>query len=152
MTDSENTDKLEGKDANKKDDWKEQMYQEQQKILKRRRASGGFLDEEQEKEIRERREAIGKEAGDLKKIQQTKGDPLGAWKQARDSGKIKTATKGLERDKKSSRFGAAGLFAERVDERLPYIDRGYVAEDKKKDGDDKPDFFEDLKKNIFGKK
>ena len=33
------TDKLEGRDS-KKDDWKEEMYKEQQEILKRRRATG----------------------------------------------------------------------------------------------------------------
>jgi len=146
-------DKLEGKDKDKNDEWKEEMYRNQQEILNRRRKSGGFIDEAMEKEIQQRRESYAKEGAELKKIQQQAGskDILSDWKKARDAGKFKTATKGLERDQKSSRFGSAGLFAERVDERLPYIDRGYVADKKEKKADEKSppdDFFGNLKKML----
>lgn len=33
-----------------------------------------------------------------------------------------------ERDKDSSRLGSAGLIAERIDTKLPYVDDGYVDE------------------------
>lgn len=145
-------DKLEGKDSQ---DWKEDMYREQQEILKRRRKTGGFIDEEQEKEIAARRASFA-ESEELTKLQKSKSndDIVDKWKQARDAGKFKTATKGLKRDEKSSRLGSAGLFAERVDERLPYIDRGYVKD--KKEGAQKPnpaeDFFDGLKDMFGGKK
>jgi len=95
-------DKLEGKGSNK-DAWKEEMYREQQEILKRRRKTGGFIDEEQEKEIRDRRNAVAAEQNVLKDVQQKAGnkDVLEDWKKARDAGKFRTATKGLQRDAKS---------------------------------------------------
>lgn len=34
---------------------------------------------------------------------------------------VRTATSGLKRDEESGRLGSEGLFAERIDERLPYI-------------------------------
>ena len=37
--------------------------------------------------------------------------------------------KDLERDAGSSRLGSEGLLEVRVDERMPYIDPGYVDED-----------------------
>ena len=73
---------------------------------------------------------MGEEEEALKKIQQT-GD-LEAWKAGRDSGAIKTATSGLKRDADSARLGSAGLFAERADAKLPFIDTGFVAEKKPK--------------------
>lgn len=149
-------DKLEGKDSQ---DWKDEMYREQQEILKRRRKTGGFIDEEQEKEIAARRASFA-ESEELTKLQKSKSneDVVDKWKKARDAGKFKTATKGLKRDQKSSRLGSAGLFAERVDERLPYIDRGYVKDNKKAAAGEqqKPnpaeDFFEGLKDMFGGKK
>ena len=65
----------------------------------------------------------------MKAIQQSReADNLDQWKSARDSGAIKTASSGLKRDADSSRMGSAGLFAERADAKMPYIDRGYVQE------------------------
>lgn len=54
-------------------------------------------------------------------------DPLTDWKKLRDEGKIKIG-KDLERDPKSARLGSEGLIEVRVDERMPYIDQGYVDE------------------------
>lgn len=75
---------------------------------------------------------VQEEAKALKEVQSGGGgtDQLEKWKELRESGKIKTASKGLNRDEGSSRLGSEGLFAERVDERLPYIDQGYVAEEE----------------------
>ena len=47
-----------------------------------------------------------------------------------------------ERDADSSRLGSAGLIAERIDEKLPYIDDGYVDESA-------PDLMKSLGK-LFG--
>ena len=55
-------------------------------------------------------------------------DPLEDWQRLRDEGKIKMG-KDLERDAGSSRLGSEGLLEVRVDERMPYIDQGYVDED-----------------------
>jgi len=113
----------------KDDSWKDEQMAAQKAILDSRKATGGFISDEEEEAIRQRRQSVGQEASVLKEIQAAEGaDNLEAWKAARDEGKIKTATSGLERDEGSSRMGSDGLFAERVDERLPYIDRGYVDE------------------------
>lgn len=50
------------------------------------------------------------------------------WQRLKSEGKIKMG-KDLERDVKSSRLGSEGLLEVRVDERMPYIDQGYVDED-----------------------
>ena len=121
-------DKLDG-GADQDDAWKDEMMREQQAILASRRASGGFITEEQEEEIRQRRAKVGEEEDRLKAIQQSQAaDNLEQWKSARDSGSIKTASSGMKRDADSSRMGSAGLFAERADAKMPYIDRGYVQE------------------------
>ena len=121
-------DKLDG-GADKDDAWKDEMMREQQAILANRRASGGFITEAQEEEIRQRRAKVGEEEDRLKAIQQSREkDNLEQWQAARDSGAIKTASSGMKRDADSSRMGSAGLFAERADAKMPYIDRGYVQE------------------------
>ena len=126
-----------------KDDWKEKAYREQQAMLAERRKTGGGLSKEKELEIARRRSATVSD-GDrkLRELQTRAGgkDVTEEWMRLRDSGEIKTAAKGLTRDKGSSRMGSEGLFEERVDEKLPYIDQGYVDEDA--------DFFGKL----FGKK
>lgn len=73
-------DKLEGKDK-QQDDWKEQMYREQQEILARRRKTGGFIDENMEKEIAARRASYSSDE-ELKKMQKSQGDGdlVPAWK------------------------------------------------------------------------
>lgn len=114
----------------KKDDWKEKEWREQQEILRKRRENLGFLSEEDEEAIRERRLKANAESKALKSIQTADGgDPLEEWKRLRDEGVISTATKGMERDEGSRRLGSEGLLSERTDEKLPYIDSGYVAED-----------------------
>ena len=130
-----------GKSA--KDDWKERAYREQQAMLAERRKTGGGLSKEKELEIARRRSnTVSAGERKLRELQTRAGgkDVTEEWMRLRDSGEIKTAAKGLTRDKGSSRMGSEGLFEERVDEKLPYIDQGYVDEDA--------DFFGKL----FGKK
>eukprot|EP00568_Trieres_chinensis_P007867 CAMPEP_0183301972 /NCGR_PEP_ID=MMETSP0160_2-20130417/7924_1 /TAXON_ID=2839 ORGANISM="Odontella Sinensis, Strain Grunow 1884" /NCGR_SAMPLE_ID=MMETSP0160_2 /ASSEMBLY_ACC=CAM_ASM_000250 /LENGTH=199 /DNA_ID=CAMNT_0025464687 /DNA_START=121 /DNA_END=720 /DNA_ORIENTATION=- len=55
-------------------------------------------------------------------------DPLSDWKRLRKEGKLKIGDD-LERDPTSERLGSEGLVDVRVDERMPYIDQGYVDED-----------------------
>ncbi len=55
-------------------------------------------------------------------------DPLTEWKRLKSEGKITVGSQ-LERDPTSSRLGSEGLVDVRTDERLPYIDQGYVDED-----------------------
>ena len=50
------------------------------------------------------------------------------------------ASQDMERDADSSRLGSEGFIAERIDEKLPYIDQGYVDEDS------------DFLGKLFGKK
>eukprot|EP00593_Proboscia_inermis_P008450 CAMPEP_0171306320 /NCGR_PEP_ID=MMETSP0816-20121228/16308_1 /TAXON_ID=420281 /ORGANISM="Proboscia inermis, Strain CCAP1064/1" /LENGTH=145 /DNA_ID=CAMNT_0011787811 /DNA_START=442 /DNA_END=879 /DNA_ORIENTATION=- len=54
-------------------------------------------------------------------------DPIDEWSKLREDGKIKVGDD-LERDKSSERLGSEGLVDVRIDERLPYIDQGYVEE------------------------
>mmetsp|Transcript_9146 Transcript_9146/g.26559 ORF Transcript_9146/g.26559 Transcript_9146/m.26559 type:complete len:196 (+) Transcript_9146:105-692(+) len=110
---------------------KERQWQEQQAILERRRQSGGKLTMEDEMEIYKRRAALVSDGErKLEKLQaDTSGkDTLEAWKELRESGEIKTASSGLVRDPDSSRMGSEGLFAERVDTKLPFVENGYVDE------------------------
>jgi len=133
------------------DDWKEESFRKQQEILRKRRENGGFISEEETAEIQKRRLEVSSEERMLREVQQGKegADGLDKWKQLRDEGKIKTASSGLVRDEDSSRLGSEGLFAERIDAKLPYIDSGYVPEgEEEKDGGD---FFGGLAK-MFGKK
>eukprot|EP00614_Pseudopedinella_elastica_P004737 CAMPEP_0172614226 /NCGR_PEP_ID=MMETSP1068-20121228/49276_1 /TAXON_ID=35684 /ORGANISM="Pseudopedinella elastica, Strain CCMP716" /LENGTH=181 /DNA_ID=CAMNT_0013418941 /DNA_START=94 /DNA_END=639 /DNA_ORIENTATION=+ len=127
--------------------WKEQQKQEaweaQQRILKKRQETGGFISEEAEAEIQQRRVKITQMTKELSDLQtsENEGDVLESWKKMRDEGKIKTATSGLVRDSGSSRLGSEGLIAERADEKLPYIDQGYV--------DQEADFMAGINK-LFG--
>ena len=54
-------------------------------------------------------------------------DPLTEWKRLKNEGKITVGSQ-MERDPTSSRLGSEGLVDVRTDERLPYIDQGYVDE------------------------
>jgi hypothetical protein len=70
-------------------------------------------------------------------------DPLTEWQRLREEGKI-TVGSDLPRDPTTSRLGSEGLVDVRTDERLPYIDQGYV--DTSSDG---PDLVGGMKK-LFG--
>eukprot|EP00565_Helicotheca_tamesis_P007385 CAMPEP_0185726502 /NCGR_PEP_ID=MMETSP1171-20130828/2470_1 /TAXON_ID=374046 /ORGANISM="Helicotheca tamensis, Strain CCMP826" /LENGTH=198 /DNA_ID=CAMNT_0028394871 /DNA_START=30 /DNA_END=626 /DNA_ORIENTATION=- len=60
-------------------------------------------------------------------------DPLTDWKRLRAEGKLKVGSE-MERDPSSSRLGSEGLVDVRTDERLPYIDQGWVDEDADNSG------------------
>mmetsp|Transcript_29685 Transcript_29685/g.48989 ORF Transcript_29685/g.48989 Transcript_29685/m.48989 type:complete len:192 (+) Transcript_29685:61-636(+) len=55
-------------------------------------------------------------------------DPMTDWKRLRAEGKILIG-KDLKRDEGSRRLGSEGLIDVRVDERMPYIDQGYISDD-----------------------
>eukprot|EP00613_Pedinella_sp_CCMP2098_P054901 CAMPEP_0171886474 /NCGR_PEP_ID=MMETSP0992-20121227/41915_1 /TAXON_ID=483369 /ORGANISM="non described non described, Strain CCMP2098" /LENGTH=352 /DNA_ID=CAMNT_0012513125 /DNA_START=187 /DNA_END=1248 /DNA_ORIENTATION=+ len=115
----------------KDDDWKEEAWQAQQEIIRKRKESSGFLSDEDQLEISERRRIVNTEAKALKSVQNGEGaDTLEEWKRLREEGVIKTASSGLVRDTDSGRLGSEGLFVERADEKLPYIDSGYVSEEE----------------------
>eukprot|EP00547_Thalassionema_nitzschioides_P016238 CAMPEP_0194246898 /NCGR_PEP_ID=MMETSP0158-20130606/15736_1 /TAXON_ID=33649 /ORGANISM="Thalassionema nitzschioides, Strain L26-B" /LENGTH=160 /DNA_ID=CAMNT_0038982903 /DNA_START=240 /DNA_END=722 /DNA_ORIENTATION=- len=100
----------------------------QRQILERRR--NPELMNKYNQEVNENRVKLNEER-DVWKFQQKieKGyDPLTDWNKLRSEGKIKVGSD-LERDESSRRLGSEGLVDVRIDERMPYIDQGYVDED-----------------------
>jgi hypothetical protein len=104
---------------------KEEMAAAQREIMERRRNPEKM--EEYEAQVRERRDILQKEKDVWSFQQKVEGDALDDWKQLREEGKIKVGSD-LERDESSRRLGSEGLVDVRTDERLPYIDQGYVDE------------------------
>lgn len=105
---------------------KEEMLAAQKEILERRRNPKKMREYEETKE--QQRKKLAEERAMFKFQQKNEGDPIEDWKKLREEGKIKMS-KELERDKSSSRLGSEGLIGVRVDERMPYIDQGYVDEE-----------------------
>lgn len=106
---------------------REEQISAQKEILERRR--NPKLMSEYEQKTQQNRQKLAEER-DVYKFQQKVQDgydPLMDWKRLRKEGKIKIGTD-LERDKGSERLGSEGLIDVRVDERMPYIDQGYVDE------------------------
>ena len=127
----------------------DEAFERQKEILRKRRENQGFIGEEEKAEISKRRQGAMAESRILKSIQQNDGaDNLEAWKKLKEEGAITTSTSGMVRDEGSSRLGSAGLFAERADEKLPYIDSGYVAEGTEEGGG----FFGGIAKLFGGEK
>ena len=119
----------EGKKNRKEYDERErdEQVRAQKEILERRR--NPKIMSEYEQKIQQNRQKLAEER-DVYKFQQKVQDgydPLIDWKRLRKEGKIKIGTD-LERDKGSERLGSEGLIDVRVDERMPYIDQGYVDE------------------------
>jgi len=135
----------EGKKNRKEFEEKEKEEQEalQREILMRR-ANPKKMQEYRDGTTK-RRTALTEER-ELWNFQQanSKEDPLETWNTLREEGKIKVGSD-LERDPDSSRLGSEGLIGVRIDERMPYIDQGYVDENEK--ADEKGNFLD-----IFGKK
>jgi len=106
---------------------KREMEEAQLEILERR--VNPEMMEEYERGINQRRTALMKEKEVYKFQNEVKEgvDPLDEWKQKRAEGKI-VVGEDLERDPSSERLGSEGLQEVRVDERMPYIDQGYVDE------------------------
>jgi len=106
---------------------REEMEAAQREIMERRR--NPELMEKYEEDVAKRRNDLQEEKNLWSFQQKTDGtDALDDWKRLREEGKIKVGSD-LERDASSSRLGSEGLVDVRVDERLPYIDQGYVDED-----------------------
>jgi hypothetical protein len=105
---------------------KAEMMAAQKEILERRRDPKKMREYEEENE--RKRKVLAEERAMFKFQQKNEGDPIEEWRQLRSEGKIKMS-KDLERDAGSGRLGSEGLIEVRVDERMPYIDQGYVDED-----------------------
>jgi len=124
---------------------KDAAWREQQEMLARRRDPKAM--EEYMKEVEASRTAAAASDVELKQLQKGDGtgaDKLEAWKAMKAEGKVKSMDD-TERDTKSSRLGSEGLIAERIDEKLPYIDDGYVDESQ-------PDLMKGLSKLFGGNK
>lgn len=107
---------------------RKEMEEAQREILERRTDPEKMGQYEQE--IRERRAKLMQEK-EVYKFQSTVQDgvdPIDEWKRKRESGEIVVGDD-LERDASSERLGSEGLQEVRVDERMPYIDQGYVDEE-----------------------
>jgi hypothetical protein len=108
---------------------KAEMLKAQQEILARRRDPK--MMRENDEKIDSRRKVLAEERAVYNSFQSKNEegyDGLGDWKRLRAEGKVKIG-KDLERDQATSRLGSEGLIEVRVDERMPYIDQGYVDED-----------------------
>ena len=107
---------------------KDEMEAAQREILERRQ------NPEKMREYRDEKQANRDELQQERDVwgfqQKTEDgyDPLTDWEQLRSEGKIKVGSD-LERDESSRRLGSEGLVDVRVDERMPYIDQGYVDDD-----------------------
>lgn len=105
----------------------EQMWKAQQEILERRRDPRKMRQYEEERSAAREELAREKAIYKFQKKDEEGYDPLTDWKRLKDEGKIKIG-KDLERDASTSRLGSEGLIDVRVDERMPYIEQGWVEE------------------------
>lgn len=105
---------------------REKQEAAQREIMERRRNPNKMAEYEQD--VRSRRKNL-QEDQELWSFQQEVGgdDPLNTWTQLKAEGKIKSSSD-IERDPTSSRLGSEGLQEIRTDDKLPYIDQGYVDE------------------------
>lgn len=119
---------------------REEMREAQKEVLERRRNPAKMRAYEQEKLQNRAKLDADRKVYDFQGKVEKGYDPLSDWKRLRNEGKILIG-KDLKRDETSSRLGSEGLIDVRVDERMPYIDQGYVSDDA--------DFMGQLM-NIFG--
>lgn len=119
---------------------KDAAWREQQEILQRRRDPKKM--EAYMQDVENRRIETTASNAELRELQkgQDGKDALEDWKKLKAEGKVVASEQ--ERDADSSRMGSEGLIAERIDEKLPYIDSGYV-------DDSQPDIMGGIKK-LFG--
>ena len=99
----------------------------QREIMERRRNPEKM--QQYDQEVKQRRKGLEEEKS-LWDFQTENGgvDPMQKWKELRSEGKIKAGSD-IERDPTSSRLGSEGLQEIRTDDKLPYIEQGYVDED-----------------------
>jgi hypothetical protein len=107
---------------------REEMEAAQQDILERRRNPEKMREYEEVKIANKIKLAEEKSVYDFQNKIEEGYDPMTDWKRLREEGKILIG-KDLKRDEGSRRLGSEGLIDVRVDERMPYIDQGYVGED-----------------------
>ena len=119
---------------------RDEMREAQQEVLERRRNPAKMRAYEQEKLNNRVKLDAERKVYDFQSKVEKGYDPLSDWTRLRNEGKILIG-KDLKRDETTSRLGSEGLIDVRVDERMPYIDQGYVSEDA--------DFMGQLM-NIFG--
>lgn len=124
----------------------DEQKRDEQEALQReilmRRANPEAMNDYQNDVVKRRNDLTDER--ELWKFQQENSstDPMETWNKLREEGKIKVGSD-LPRDPDSSRLGSEGLQEVRIDERMPYIDQGYVEEQTDKKGGIM---------NIFGKK
>ncbi|KAL3934823.1 MAG: hypothetical protein SGBAC_009539 [Bacillariaceae sp.] len=134
----------EGKKNRKAYDDRQKQEQEeaQRAILESRRNPN--KKKEYQQQVNERRNKLDSERDAWSFQKDASGaDPLQTWRKLRASGKIK-AGDDIARDPTSSRLGSEGLQDIRTDDKLPYIEQGYV--------DESADVFANFKKMFGGKK
>ena len=107
---------------------REDMEAAQREVLERRRNPAKMQEYEQEKLKNRAKLAEEREVYDFQNKVEAGYDPLTDWTRLRKEGKIKIGND-LKRDETTSRLGSEGLIDVRIDERMPYIDQGYVSED-----------------------
>ncbi|GFH54664.1 hypothetical protein CTEN210_11140 [Chaetoceros tenuissimus] len=125
--------------------YEEQQRREQeeaQRIIMERRRNPETM-AKYEDEVKARRSKLKAETEVWDFQTDTSGaDPLETWEKLRAEGKIKAGSD-IERDPTSSRLGSEGLQEVRTDDKLPYIEQGYV--------DENADVFKNFKKMFGGK-
>jgi len=107
---------------------RDEMESAQREILERRRNPEKMREYEDDKLKNRVKLAEDRAVYDFQNKVEEGYDPLSDWKRLREEGKILIG-KDLKRDESTSRLGSEGLIDVRVDERMPYIDQGYVSED-----------------------
>jgi hypothetical protein len=126
---------------------KAEMAAAQQEILERRRNPEKMAAYNRQVAENRRKLMDEKQVWDFqKKVGDKDYDPLTDWQQLRKEGKIQVGSD-LKRDESSRRLGSEGLIDVRIDERMPYIDQGYVDDNEEKGGDPLAGL-----KNLFGQK
>ena len=125
--------------------YEEQQRAEQeaaQREVMERRTNPDKMDN-YEQSVRERRQKLTEDQSLWDFQTDTNGsDPMEKWNELRSEGKIKAGSD-IPRDPSSSRLGSEGLQEIRTDDKLPYIEQGYV--------DEGADVMGNFKK-MFGKK
>jgi hypothetical protein len=107
---------------------KEEMEEAQREILERRRNPAKMREYEQEKLKNRAKLDEERKVYEFQNKVEKGYDPLSDWTRLREEGKILIGND-LKRDETTSRLGSEGLIDVRVDERMPYIDQGYVSDD-----------------------
>lgn len=107
---------------------KMEMLKAQKEILERRNNPKSMREYEEKKDTDRRKLAEERATYSFQNKVQEGYDPLTDWKRLREEGKIKIG-KDLDRSQGKVLGAKDGLIEVRVDERMPYIDQGYVDEE-----------------------